>query len=427
MDGGNRMRVHFIKGKDSDIAFLCDTLEIFKVTPEERKRLESQKIMGEKYPELVVDEAPDYFSTLILHVSNACNMKCAYCFANHGSYGSNEGLMSEKTALQAVDVYYGRYKRIKQIKFFGGEPLMNVPVIEAVCRHVGEKYGRGEIQGLPEYKIVTNGSIMTDMAMEVIKNYDIQVVFSMDGPQEIHDYARIFSDGSGSFEKIRGNFRKLRDHTGGKQPYGVEMTYTAIHRQHGMSMKDVTEFFVTEFQVEARNVNISPVSADDGSIFALKDQNYCLIDSAKEILSAMENGQKDCLDQKLYFLIKKIKAGVKSDRQVCNAAWKWSAVSASGNVYPCLMFMDRDEYMMGNIYEDLFHDSRYQKLTDTWSHYDRFQKPSCRNCFANNLCINCMGQNMDASGSVYEKPVKQCDAMRKLMEVVIEGIAEGVF
>ncbi len=420
------MRIHFIKGEKGDIAFFCDTLEIRKVTPEEKQELMAQ-ISEPDYPPMEAEETPDYFSTLILHVSNTCNMKCAYCFANHGSYGSEAGLMPEQTALDAVETYYGKYKRIKQIKFFGGEPMMNVPVIEAVCKRVAEKYGRGEISKLPEYKVVTNGTVMPEHAMEVIRDYDIQVVFSMDGPMEIHDYARVFAGGKGSYAVIRDNFRNLREFTDGKQPYGVEMTYTAIHRNYGMSMKDVTDFFVKEFGVEARNVNISPVSADDGSEFALKDNNHCLIDSAREIMASVTGGEQAALDQKLYFLVKKIKAGVKSDRQVCNAAWKWSAVSASGDVYPCLMFVDRPEYKMGNIYEDVFHDERYISITDKWMHYDRFQKPGCRNCFVNQICINCMGQNMDASGSVYDKLPGQCAAMRKLMEVVIEGIAEGVF
>lgn len=335
--------------------------------------------------------------------------------------------MSEKVALDAIETYYGKYKRIKQIKFFGGEPLMNVPVIEAVCKRIAEKYADGEIKKLPEFKIVTNGTIMPYKAMEVIRDYDIQVVFSMDGPEEIHDYARKFASGKGSYETIRENYLKLRRFTEGKQPYGVEMTYSAIHKERGMSMKDVTDFFVNEFGFEARNVNISPVSADDDSEFALNDDNRCLVDSAKEIMRCLMDGEEAALDQKLYFLVKKIKAGVKSDRQMCNAAWKWSAVSALGDVYPCLMFMDRGEYKMGNIYENLFEDSRYKTLTETWMHYDRFEKKNCKNCFANQVCINCMGQNMGASGNIYEKLPGQCVAMRKLIEVVVEGIAEGVF
>lgn len=421
------MRVHFIKGKNSDIAYFCDTLEIKKVTPEERAQLEQQITKEVEYPEFKVEEEERYFSTLILHVSNTCNMRCAYCFANHGKYGSKASIMSEQVALDAVDVFYNKYPKIKQIKFFGGEPLMNVPVMDAVCRHIQEKFERGEIRMIPEYKVVTNGTIMPEEAMEVVRKYDIQVVFSIDGPEEIHDHARVMANGEGSFAKIRDNFFRLRKYTEGKQPYGVEMTYTAVHREHGLSMKDVTDYFVKNFELEAKNVNISPVSAEDGSEYALQDHNYCMVQSAGEILEAKRNGEEAALDQKLYFLAKKIKAGRKSDRQMCNAAWKWAAVSSTGDVYPCLMFMDCQEYKLGNIYEGLFEDSRYEKITDEWKHYDRYERPACRHCFANNICINCMGQNMFSTGNVYEKTPEQCKAMRALAEKVIEGIAEGVF
>lgn len=420
------MRIHFIQGEKSNIAFFPDTLEIRKVTLEERIALEKQ-IEPVIYPEMKVEENSDYFSTLILHVANTCNMKCAYCFANHGSYGSDEGVMSEETALEAVDIYYGKYKRIKQIKFFGGEPFMNLPTMDAVCRHIEHKYLQGHIDALPEYKVVTNGTIMPQVAMELIKKYDIQVVFSMDGPEMIHDHARVFVNGKGTYQTIKNNFQALRTYTEGKQPYGVELTYTAVHRKNGLLMKDVTDFFVREFEIDAKNVNISPVSADEDSEYALKDHNHCMVDSAKEIMRALKLGEEAALDQKLYFLIKKIKSGVKSDRQICNAAWKWAAVSSKGDVFPCLMFVDREDYKLGNINNHLFEDERYKKITEEWKHYDRFSKASCANCFANNICINCMGHNMDSSGSVYDKTPQQCAAMRHLMEVMIEGIAEGVF
>lgn len=422
-----QMRIHFIKGKESDIAFFCDTLEIKKVTPKEREELEQQMARNVEYPPFQLEEEEGYFSTLILHISNACNMRCAYCFANHGTYGSKANIMTEQVALDAIEVFYKKYPKIKQIKFFGGEPLMNVPVMKAVCERVQEKLKQGEIRCLPEYKVVTNGTILPEEAMNVIRDHDIQVVFSIDGPEEIHDHARVMANGDASFAKIRENFFRLREYTGGKQPYGVEMTYTAVHRSHGLSMKDVTDYFVKNFDLEAKNVNISPVSAEDGSEYALEDHNFCMVQSAGEILEAKREGKDAELDQKLYFLAKKIKAKRRSDRQVCNAAWKWAAVSSTGDVYPCLMFMDRQEYKLGSIYEDLFHAPRYQKITEEWKHYDRYEQKACRYCFANNICINCMGQNLFATGNVYEKTKEQCGAMRALAEKVIEGIAEGVF
>lgn len=420
------MRVHFVKGRNGDIAYFCDTLEIKKVTEAEKRQLAAQITEPVYEPMEAVDET--YLSTLILHVSNACNMRCRYCFANHGNYGAESGLMPVQVALDAVELFYQRYDRIKQIKFFGGEPMMNPDAIEAVCRDIQGRYDRGEIQTLPEYKIVTNGTILPERAMRLIRDHDIQTVFSMDGPEPVHDYARVFAGDRGSFAVVRDHFRALREYTDGKQPCGVEMTYHAIHKAHGLSMSDVTDYFVREFGVEARTVNISPVSADDGSEFSLKDGNRCLVESARQILDSFYEGKTDVpVDQKLYFLTRKIRRGIQADRQVCNAAWKWVAVSAAGDVYPCFMFMNRDEFKMGNIYADLFSDPRYQRLTERWKSFDRLEKETCGRCFCNRICVNCMGQNMDSSGSVYDKTPEQCRTTRMLMDTVIEGIAEGFF
>ncbi len=420
------MRVHFIKGRNSDIAFFCDTLEIKKVTEEEKQELLCKISPPEYEPMSPIDEK--YLSTLILHVSNACNMMCRYCFANHGNYGAETGIMPVQVALDAVDVFYRQYEQIKQIKFFGGEPMMNIDAIEAVCRNIQERHEQGRLRKLPEYKIVTNGTIMPERAMRVIRDYNIQTVFSMDGPEPIHDYARVFPNEKGSFSVVRDNFRALRQYTDGRQPCGVEMTYHAIHRANGLSMSDVTNYFVREFGLEARSVNISPVSADDDSEYSLKDGNQCMVESARQILDDYYQGKTDtAVDQKLYFLTRKIRNRIQADRQVCNAAWKWVAVSSQGDVYPCLMFMSRDDFKMGSIYSDLFSDHRYKDLTTTWKTYDRFQKNTCGHCFCNRICVNCMGQNMDSSGSVFDKTSEQCRTTRQLMEVLIEGIAEGFF
>lgn len=50
------MRIHFIKGKNEDIAFFCDTLEIKKVTPEERESLKEQMTEETDYPKFRLEE-----------------------------------------------------------------------------------------------------------------------------------------------------------------------------------------------------------------------------------------------------------------------------------------------------------------------------------------------------------------------------------
>ena len=143
-----KMRMWFVENDAVGAVFFCNTLGIYAVTPEEKKhliswskeiafsdervdsiiRIEQQKAEIQKqkscntYP----------FYSLTLNISNTCNMKCAYCFANYGNYHSQDKIMSIETACRAVDRCISYYGNIGEIKFFGGEPMLAKDSVEAV-------------------------------------------------------------------------------------------------------------------------------------------------------------------------------------------------------------------------------------------------------------------------------------------------------
>ena len=94
------MRIHFLKEGEKYIAFNCDTMDICVVDAEDKAELEKTVDGKAEY----VDDIPEkWFSTLVLHVANTCNLRCKYCFANHGNYQSKAGIMEPQTGIYAVD------------------------------------------------------------------------------------------------------------------------------------------------------------------------------------------------------------------------------------------------------------------------------------------------------------------------------------
>lgn len=246
-----KIRVHQIEHGGKIVLFFCDSLSIQTVTREDAACIgqilnglseQEAQTMGEVFlrryqknaallaaqkscPPPAEEEA-DTFSTLILHVSNDCNMKCAYCFANHGTYASAPAMMSPETARTALERYIARYRRIREIKFFGGEPLMNLPAIEAACAYVSRQYEAGRLVRLPRFKVITNGTILTEEIIRTAVQYNIQVVFSLDGPPTVHDALRYFPEKQPSCQRILQNFRRWKKSTNGAQPCSIETTYT---------------------------------------------------------------------------------------------------------------------------------------------------------------------------------------------------------
>jgi uncharacterized protein len=98
---------------------------------------------------------PYPLTTLVVDVTDACNLSCTYCY----EYGEDRladreradgtarrSTMSVETAKESVDFLFANSEGRPEITvtFFGGETLLNWTVIEAAVLHAEE---RGKAEG----------------------------------------------------------------------------------------------------------------------------------------------------------------------------------------------------------------------------------------------------------------------------------------
>jgi L-lysine 2,3-aminomutase len=78
-----------------------------------------------------INKCTDILSKMVLVVSHGCNMKCTYCFLD--KLNREERYMTPETACLAIKVFLSNYPgRLRNVLFFGGEPLLNWRTIQAV-------------------------------------------------------------------------------------------------------------------------------------------------------------------------------------------------------------------------------------------------------------------------------------------------------
>ena len=160
------------------------------------------------------DELEKRFSgpcnTLVLTVASGCNLACRYCYCGVcRDELPDKGLMPEATALQAVDRLFAAAdpKVGVRITFFGGEPLLNKPVIRSVVARCNElAAARGQKAG---YSITTNATLMDDETADLIIKNNFGLMASLDGPQPLHDGQCPTRAGGGSFALAAAGIRKL--------------------------------------------------------------------------------------------------------------------------------------------------------------------------------------------------------------------------
>jgi uncharacterized protein len=136
-----------------------------------------------------------------IQVTRNCNLACGYCFQEHS--GGIIGLSTVETILRRViahNLTVDPLNKVIQIYWHGGEPLLaGIDFFRAIIRLEAQ---------YPELSFVnriqTNGTLMTDDLARFLAEYQFQVGFSLDGPQEIHDRYRCFPGSrSGSYEAAR--------------------------------------------------------------------------------------------------------------------------------------------------------------------------------------------------------------------------------
>lgn len=437
------MRVHFIKEEAKTVMFLPDSLRFYKVNDVTRKIVEAI-LVNEKEDEIVrkfniniaaykkikalldneemVEEVTakrenDLYK-LVLNITNKCNLACRYCYANGGNYCSEEGIMSIDIAKATLDTFLKRYRNIKIIQFFGGEPTFNLDVVEFVCKYFEEKYQRNEIDFIPTYGTITNGTNVTDRFTKLINMYDIQVTVSLDGPEKVNDKMRIYKNGIGTTNIILKNIKKLQDET--KQPAGIEATYNRAHVDGNLSIKNVVKYFKDE--VNIGQVHLVPVSGDENSNFILKNTD-AFKESVKDIFGEKINNKKDYG----YSLITRVIQALnnkKTNKYLCEAGISSYSVSVLGDLYPCFMLTDIEKFKLGNVTDEIvFKGEKYNKITGVLETFSKFENSKCEDCFNNKICTGCIGSNYFKTGNEHETKDDDCEMYRSITENVIMELA----
>lgn len=185
------------------------------------KILRAQGYLSSKHPqeirhsqsELLAYHLNENIAQMGLQVTQQCNFRCAYCdycasdFESQRDHSAKR--MSVETALSAVDFFAKRCGNQEEptIGFYGGEPLLEFPLIKRVTEYAEEKLYAKDLK----FTITTNASLLTPEIAQFMAEHDFMLTISLDGTPETHDRSRRFaSNGKGSFEVIRRNLESLK-------------------------------------------------------------------------------------------------------------------------------------------------------------------------------------------------------------------------
>jgi len=388
------------------------------------------------YPEAPVIKA------LCLHICHDCNLRCRYCFAGTGDFGTGKRSMLDlETGKNAIDFLIaasGRRHHL-DVDFFGGEPLMNWQVVVDLtyyCEMRNKESGK-DIR----LTITTNALLLDDEKTEFINRHMKNCVLSIDGRPEVHDYMRPGIGGKGSYDVVSRRIKTfLEARTSADSKYSehyVRGTYTRFNLDFSKDVMHMAD------ELGARQISVEPVVAEEDSGYEIRMEDLGQIEKEYEDLAEYILKTRKTDDPVHFFhFIMDMKGGpcVYKRLKGCGVGAEYCAVTPDGDIYPCHQFAGEIQYRMGNVHD-------FPALLDQEGHLlpgknagdilipevrgifiDRLmpKKKNCLACFARYTCGGgCAANSFHATGSLDGTYEVGCRLAQKRLECSLWLAAAG--
>jgi MoaA/NifB/PqqE/SkfB family radical SAM enzyme len=184
-----------------------------------------------------------------IHVGNACNVKCKFCYYIDSLTAKN----NKTTEEIKKDVDFLKSKGLDRLDFTGGEPTIRKDIVEVV------RYSRE--RGFKQVGVITNGFKMADekFSKELIDAGLNDALFSLHGHNvEVHDK---LTQLTGSFERIVKAMRIVKEQ-------GIEQfrTNTVVNKENYKNLPEMAELLVELKPRIANFILFNP--AEDARLYA---------------------------------------------------------------------------------------------------------------------------------------------------------------
>lgn len=347
-----------------------------------------------------------------LFLTNRCNLDCVYCYEKNRT-----GDMSKETMKAAIDYLVNNYNAEYQVRpmenvtftFFGGEPLLNFPVVKYGLEYLRQK--TDEIKFKAGTHILTNGSILTDEMIAFFKeikpytNFNWHIQVSVDGCEETHNGNRKFKNGQNSYAKVRDNIRIFKEIF---PSVGIRQTITPANI--GNLYKD----FVSMIELDTTHCNFTPIVEGNWSQEVLDT----FASELKKCVEYYYNHNKKSFFNLIHQSFERLRSPGFNRERGCRAGEDFIGISIDGKIYPCHRFAAyayESDYCIGDVWEGIdLEGDNFKKVKAM-----RLCKAECNTCKVFS-CNRCFATNMHLKKDPAALPDNgYCEMNKKISETLL--------
>lgn len=386
---------------------LCD-LELIEVTDQPVNTAPARN-----HPQAAFPAKAPPIRTMNLMVAQTCNFDCVYCYGAGGEYGAR-GMMTEQTALRAMDWLTRQSGDLPMVSvtLFGGEPLLNLPVIRSVVNY-GAKKGK-TVNKKFEFAIATNGYLLNAALIDYLCENRISVLVGFDGPAHVQDRNRPLASGGDTHDRVIRNVRMLLD----KMPDRTSLRATLWDPEDVSTIVDYFyELGAERFQTalaapclhRPERTPLNSRAITDERISKLKEISNRFLLAVKEKDFTSASRLKHWLE---FRWMADLMGPPRKSGPDCGTGRIMAAVSTEGDIYPCHRFVGMEAFRLGHMEKP---DGPDRSL---FLGQPLDLREPCRNCWARLFCRGtaCLYNNLTQAGDLFTPTQHHCRLIQSAIE-----------
>lgn len=348
---------------------------------------------------------------VVFEVTDLCNLKCKYC--GYGElYNDYDERVGQKMGFENIKTIFDYLlsswdsasnrssKQLVHIGFYGGEPLININLIEKAVRYIEgfEVTNRKFI-----YNMTTNAFLL-DKYMDFLVQKDFQLLISLDGDKDCHSY-RVTHSGQNSFHKVYQNIKLLQKEYPDYFLSNVNFN-SVLHNRN--SLGQIHNFIYSEFGKVPR---VNPLD-NSGVREDMRDDFLRTFKNIREDLANTSNVKQllkeRFIDHPSVFrlalflhwrmnnvyreyndLIVDISNEIRLPTGTCLPFEKKIFVTVNGKIMACERI--NQQYYLGKI-ENNKVDINFEEVARMYNTHLDYIRKQCYNCYGADRCMQCIFQ-----------------------------------
>jgi len=209
----------------------------------------------------LVDYNIRFLRQVVFEVTEGCNLRCAYCGFSD-LYTPQEGRSSRNLpysfAESLLSYLFSMWEddRVRElpistaISFYGGEPLLNFPLIKSIIAFVEREKKR--TNRAFTYSLTTNATLLPDY-IDFLVEHRVRILVSLDGDAYGDSY-RVDAKGKPSYYRVYENIKRVMELF--PDYYADCVSFNAVLTDRNR-YEDIVSYFEREF---GKTPQISPLS-----------------------------------------------------------------------------------------------------------------------------------------------------------------------